>query len=127
MTNLLVFTPAPIGEELVKLQGDCAHPPFMKHVMCLMQRVAAEKLLLQFQEHPQAWVRVDSILESSQNPSTKYFALQVSVCMPVTCVNTGNRWSMIPLSAACCPLGKGVCGPFLQFRPSCLNGSLAET
>ncbi|MEW5316465.1 MAG: hypothetical protein WDW38_007837 [Sanguina aurantia] len=41
------------------------------------QRQAAEKLLLQFQEHPQAWVRVDSILESSQNPSTKYFALQI--------------------------------------------------
>lgn len=41
------------------------------------QRTAAEKLLLEFQEHPQAWTRVDTILEVSQNQPTKYFALQI--------------------------------------------------
>lgn len=41
------------------------------------QRVAAERLLLQFQEHPQAWQRVDVILTSAQSQSTKYFALQI--------------------------------------------------
>ncbi|GLC60282.1 Exportin-1 [Pleodorina starrii] len=41
------------------------------------QRAAAEKLLLEFQEHPQAWTRVDTILEASQNQPTKYFALQI--------------------------------------------------
>jgi hypothetical protein len=39
----------------------------------------AERLLLQFQEHPQAWQRVDAILASAQSQSTKYFALQVTV------------------------------------------------
>ncbi|KAF5832627.1 armadillo-type protein [Dunaliella salina] len=42
-----------------------------------MQRVAAEKLLLQFQEHPQAWQRVDVILTTAQSQTTKYFALQI--------------------------------------------------
>ncbi|PNH03912.1 Exportin-1 [Tetrabaena socialis] len=41
------------------------------------QRNAAEKVLLEFQEHPQAWTRVDTILEVSQNQPTKYFALQI--------------------------------------------------
>ncbi|KXZ44730.1 hypothetical protein GPECTOR_63g55 [Gonium pectorale] len=41
------------------------------------QRAAAEKLLLEFQEHPQAWTRVDTILETSQSQPTKYFALQI--------------------------------------------------
>lgn len=43
-----------------------------------VQRSAAEKLLLQFQEHPEAWTRVDAILEQSVNQPTKYFALQAS-------------------------------------------------
>lgn len=47
-----------------------------------MQRSAAEKLLLEFQEHPQAWTRVDMILETSQNQATKYFALQVGRPLP---------------------------------------------
>uniref|UniRef100_A0A7S0WF70 Importin N-terminal domain-containing protein n=1 Tax=Chlamydomonas leiostraca TaxID=1034604 RepID=A0A7S0WF70_9CHLO len=41
------------------------------------QRVAAERLLLQFQEHPLAWQRVDVILGQAKNESTKYFALQI--------------------------------------------------
>ena len=42
-----------------------------------MQRNAAENLLKQLQEHPEAWTRVDGILEQSKNQQTKFFALQV--------------------------------------------------
>eukprot|EP00201_Polytomella_parva_P003399 CAMPEP_0175074682 /NCGR_PEP_ID=MMETSP0052_2-20121109/21468_1 /TAXON_ID=51329 ORGANISM="Polytomella parva, Strain SAG 63-3" /NCGR_SAMPLE_ID=MMETSP0052_2 /ASSEMBLY_ACC=CAM_ASM_000194 /LENGTH=702 /DNA_ID=CAMNT_0016343059 /DNA_START=305 /DNA_END=2409 /DNA_ORIENTATION=- len=41
------------------------------------QRSEAEKVVLKFQEHPQAWTRVDTILELSQSQETKYVALQV--------------------------------------------------
>lgn len=41
------------------------------------ERVAAERILLQFQELPSAWTKVDTILEQAQNQSTKYFALQI--------------------------------------------------
>lgn len=46
-------------------------------VACL-QRVAAEQALKTFQEHPDAWTRVDAILEKAKTQQTKYFALQVS-------------------------------------------------
>lgn len=41
------------------------------------QRDQAGKLLAQLQEHPQAWSRVDQILEQSQSQSTKFFALAI--------------------------------------------------
>ncbi|KAL3311369.1 Exportin-1 [Cichlidogyrus casuarinus] len=37
----------------------------------------AEKILNSLKEHPDAWTRVDSILEYSQNQNTKYFSLQI--------------------------------------------------
>eukprot|EP00727_Mastigamoeba_balamuthi_P006331 m51a1_g2318 putative exportin-1 (1057) ;mRNA; f:487141-490960 len=37
----------------------------------------AQQVLTQLQQHPDAWTRVDRILETSQNPSTKYLALQI--------------------------------------------------
>lgn len=40
-------------------------------------RAQAERLLLQYQEHPQSWQQVDGILSSAQSQATKYFALQV--------------------------------------------------
>jgi hypothetical protein len=40
--------------------------------------VAAEQALKAFQEHPEAWTRVDSILEKAKTQQTKFFALQVS-------------------------------------------------
>jgi len=43
-----------------------------------LQRVAAEQALKTFQEHPDAWTRVDSILEKAKTQQTKYFALQAS-------------------------------------------------
>lgn len=42
-------------------------------------RAQAETLLLQYQDHPQAWQQVDAILSQAQQQATKYFALQV--CM----------------------------------------------
>lgn len=47
-------------------------------------------MLKKVQEHPEAWTRVDAILEGSKNQQTKFYALQASlplcaVCdMPVT-------------------------------------------
>lgn len=41
------------------------------------QRGAAEAVLKQLQDSPDMWTRVDTILETSTNPSTKFFALQV--------------------------------------------------
>jgi exportin-1 len=46
-------------------------------LLALLQRTAAERYLLQFQEHPQAWQRVDVILTTATNEATKFFALQV--------------------------------------------------
>ena len=39
------------------------------------QRVAQE-VLTTLKEHPDAWTRVDTILEFSQNQQTKYYALK---------------------------------------------------
>lgn len=44
-----------------------------------MQRAAAETLLKKLQEHPEAWTRVDTILEQSKSQQTKFFGLQVSI------------------------------------------------
>ncbi|CAG9759763.1 unnamed protein product [Ceutorhynchus assimilis] len=37
----------------------------------------AQQILTKLKEHPEAWTRVDSMLEFSNNPHTKYFALQI--------------------------------------------------
>lgn len=42
-----------------------------------VQQKMAEKILNTLKEHPDAWMRVDSILEYSSNQETKYFALQI--------------------------------------------------
>lgn len=47
-----------------------------------LQRQAAEGVLKQFQEHPEAWTRVDAILEGSKNQQTKFFGLQVRAAHP---------------------------------------------
>jgi hypothetical protein len=39
----------------------------------------------QLQEHPEMWMRVDSILESSSNPNSKFFALQARLLLPLRC------------------------------------------
>jgi exportin-1 len=42
----------------------------------LKQKQAGE-ILNHLKEHPDAWTRVDTILEFSQNQQTKYYALQI--------------------------------------------------
>lgn len=37
----------------------------------------AGEVLNHLKEHPEAWTRVDTILEFSQNQQTKYYALQI--------------------------------------------------
>lgn len=41
-----------------------------------LQRMAAENVLKAVQNHPEAWTRVDAILEHSKNQQTKFFGLQ---------------------------------------------------
>lgn len=53
------------------------------------QRVAQE-VLTTLKEHPEAWTRVDTILEFSKNQQTKYYALQILE----TVIKT--RWKVLP-------------------------------
>ncbi|KAF3420926.1 hypothetical protein E2986_08315 [Frieseomelitta varia] len=53
------------------------------------QRVAQE-VLTTLKEHPNAWTRVDTILEYSQNQQTKYYALQILEQVIKT------RWKVLP-------------------------------
>ncbi|CAH8670042.1 unnamed protein product [Dicrocoelium dendriticum] len=53
------------------------------------QQKLAEKILNTLKEHPDAWMRVDSILEFSLNRETKYFALQILEALIKT------RWKVL--------------------------------
>lgn len=53
------------------------------------QRVAQE-VLTSLKEHPDAWTRVDTILEYSNNQQTKYYALQILEQVIKT------RWKVLP-------------------------------
>lgn len=53
------------------------------------QRVAQE-VLTSLKEHPDAWTRVDTILEYSSNQQTKYYALQILEQVIKT------RWKVLP-------------------------------
>ncbi|GAB6021702.1 Exportin-1 [Chamberlinius hualienensis] len=53
------------------------------------QRIAQE-VLTTLKEHPDAWTRVDTILEFSSNQQTKYYALQILENV----INT--RWKVLP-------------------------------
>ncbi|KAK3780651.1 hypothetical protein RRG08_028099 [Elysia crispata] len=53
------------------------------------QRVAQE-ILTSLKEHPDAWTRVDTILEFSSNQQTKYYALQILENVIKT------RWKVLP-------------------------------
>lgn len=50
----------------------------------------AQDVLTTLKEHPDAWTRVDSILEFSQNQQTKYYALQILEEVIKT------RWKILP-------------------------------
>lgn len=47
------------------------------HVGNPEEMMLAQKVLTQFQEHPDSWLRVDRILEYSQVPASKIFALSI--------------------------------------------------
>ncbi|CAF90685.1 unnamed protein product, partial [Tetraodon nigroviridis] len=61
----------------------------MYHDIGSQQRVAQE-VLTNLKDHPDAWTRVDTILEFSQNMKTKYYALQILE----TVIKT--RWKILP-------------------------------
>ncbi|KAI4796769.1 hypothetical protein KUCAC02_026766 [Chaenocephalus aceratus] len=61
----------------------------MHHDIGSQQRVAQE-VLTNLKDHPDAWTRVDTILEFSQNMKTKYYALQILE----TVIKT--RWKILP-------------------------------
>ncbi|KFD59005.1 hypothetical protein M514_00168 [Trichuris suis] len=54
------------------------------------QQREAQEILTQLKEHPDAWTRVDAILEYSQNPQTKFYALQILDNVITT------RWRKLP-------------------------------
>uniref|UniRef100_A0AAQ5ZTX8 Exportin-1 n=1 Tax=Amphiprion ocellaris TaxID=80972 RepID=A0AAQ5ZTX8_AMPOC len=54
------------------------------------QQRMAQEVLTHLKEHPDAWTRVDTILEFSQNMNTKYYALQILE----TVIKT--RWKILP-------------------------------
>jgi exportin-1 len=54
------------------------------------QQQIAQKILNDFKEHPDAWTRVDVILEYSNNVHTKYYALQILEKIILT------RWKTLP-------------------------------
>jgi len=50
----------------------------------------AQEVLTNLKEHPDAWTRVDTILEYSSNQQTKYYALQILENVIKT------RWKVLP-------------------------------
>ena len=50
----------------------------------------AQEVLTTLKEHPDAWTRVDTILEYSSNQQTKYYALQILENVIKT------RWKVLP-------------------------------
>jgi exportin-1 len=50
----------------------------------------AQEVLTTLKDHPDAWTRVDTILEYSSNQQTKYYALQILESVIKT------RWKVLP-------------------------------
>ena len=50
----------------------------------------AEEVLTTLKEHPDAWTKVDTILEFSNNQQTKYYALQILESVIKT------QWKVLP-------------------------------
>ncbi|XP_064490113.1 exportin-1-like [Ornithodoros turicata] len=68
----------------------------LDNVVCCMytgegaQQRLAQEVLTTLKEHPEAWTRVDTILEFSKNQQTKYYALQILENVIKT------RWKVLP-------------------------------
>eukprot|EP00043_Microstomoeca_roanoka_P007734 m.74794 g.74794 ORF g.74794 m.74794 type:complete len:1091 (+) comp13950_c3_seq3:137-3409(+) len=56
---------------------------------CAEQKLA-EQIMKQFQDHPDAWLRVSQVLQESQYINTKYFALNILKNVIAT------RWKLLP-------------------------------
>ena len=56
----------------------------------VFQQRMAQEVLTTLKEHPDAWTRVDTILEYSSEQQTKYYALQILE----TVIKT--RWKVLP-------------------------------
>nr|XP_033792332.1 exportin-1 isoform X3 [Geotrypetes seraphini] len=54
------------------------------------QQRMAQEVLTHLKEHPDAWTRVDTILEFSQNMNTKYYGLQILETV------IKSRWKILP-------------------------------
>jgi exportin-1 len=67
--------------QIVEIAFNPAHP----------QRAAANEFLVQIKDHPDMWKRADAILETSNNPATRFFGLQVLGDAIQT------RWKVIPV------------------------------
>ncbi|KAF5404817.1 hypothetical protein EG68_04731 [Paragonimus skrjabini miyazakii] len=81
------------------------------------QQKMAEKILNTLKEHPDAWMRVDSILEFSSNQQTKYFALQILEALIKT------RWKVLA-RPQCEGIKKYIVGLIIQTSS---NTELAES
>lgn len=54
------------------------------------QHQMAQEVLTRLKEHPDAWTRVDTILEYAKNVNTKYYALQILETV------IKSRWKVLP-------------------------------
>ena len=60
------------------------------------QRTSAESVLKQLQQNPDAWQRVDTILETSQSQQSKFFAMQVSLGFRAQLQSLLGIWTACP-------------------------------
>lgn len=68
-------------DQIVDIAFNSSHP----------RRAAANEFLVQIKDHPDMWKRADAILETSKNPATRFFGLQVLGDAILT------RWKVIPV------------------------------
>lgn len=89
---------AVLAEQVGKLLdfGQKLDIPLLDNVVTSMytaegeQQRIAQEVLTRLKEHPDAWTRVDTILEFSANQQTKYYALQILENVIKT------RWKVLP-------------------------------
>ncbi|KAK7834520.1 hypothetical protein U0070_017706 [Myodes glareolus] len=80
------------------------------------QQRMAQEVLTHLKEHPDAWTRVDTILEFSQNMNTKYYGLQILENVIKT------RWKILPRNQ-CEGIKKYVVGLIIKTSsdPACVE------
>jgi exportin-1 len=68
----------------------CSSPCFILSFSTGETQRVAQTLLTRLKEHPDAWTRVDAILQCSPSLATKYYALQILEHVIIT------RWKVLP-------------------------------